>query len=39
VTAQEASALAEQIREAWPGLKVEVHDGGQSYYRYIISLE
>ena len=39
VTAQEASALAEQIREACPGLEVEVHDGGQSYYRYIISLE
>jgi DAK2 domain fusion protein YloV len=39
VTAPEVSALAEQIREAYPGLELEVHEGGQPYYRYLISLE
>jgi DAK2 domain fusion protein YloV len=39
VTEQEASALADQIRHAYAGLEIEVHDGGQPYYRYIISLE
>ncbi len=39
VTAPEVSALAKQIREVYPGLELEVHEGGQPYYRYLISLE
>jgi hypothetical protein len=38
-TAQEAHALAEQIVQVYPNLEVEVHSGGQAYYRYILSLE
>ena len=39
VKASETSDLTEKIRQAFPGLEVDVHDGGQPYYRYIISLE
>ncbi|MCL4297746.1 MAG: DAK2 domain-containing protein [Anaerolineae bacterium] len=35
----EAGTLAEKIRALYPELEVEVHDGGQPYYHYIISLE
>lgn len=34
-----AGTLAEKIRALYPELEVEVHDGGQPYYHYIISLE
>lgn len=39
VTAAEASALANRIREIIPGLEIEIHSGGQAHYPYIISLE
>jgi DAK2 domain fusion protein YloV len=35
----EADALADQIIERYPGLEIEVHEGGQAHYRYILSLE
>lgn len=35
----EARALAEEITAAYPDLEVEVHDGGQAHYYYIISVE
>jgi dihydroxyacetone kinase-like predicted kinase len=38
-TPEEANALAEQILERYPGLESEVHEGGQPYYRHILSLE
>jgi DAK2 domain fusion protein YloV len=34
-----AEAVASQIREAHPGLDVEVVEGGQPHYPYIVSLE
>jgi dihydroxyacetone kinase-like predicted kinase len=38
-TQQEADALADRIRQAYPNLEIEVHAGGQAHYRYILSLE
>jgi dihydroxyacetone kinase-like predicted kinase len=38
-TQKEASALADQIVEAYPNLETEVHEGDQAHYRYILSLE
>jgi uncharacterized protein len=35
----QAEALADKIKILQPELEVEVHDGGQPYYHYIISLE
>jgi len=34
-----ATALAEAIQARYPSLSIEVHDGGQPHYHYIISLE
>ncbi|MEW5784642.1 MAG: DAK2 domain-containing protein [Bacillota bacterium] len=39
VTADEAGALAAAVEEAYPGLEVEMHYGGQPVYYYIISVE
>jgi len=39
VTPGEASRAAEDIRRSYPGLDVEVLDGGQAHYCYIISAE
>ena len=33
------SAVAARIREAHPGLEVEVVAGGQPHYPYVVSLE
>lgn len=38
-TQTEAEALAGSVRERWPSLSVEVVDGGQPHYPYIISIE
>jgi dihydroxyacetone kinase-like predicted kinase len=37
--AAQAENLAGKIEALHPELEVEVHDGGQPYYHYIISLE
>ncbi len=39
VTADEAQALAEELEERYPDLEVEVVDGGQPHYSYILSAE
>ncbi len=39
VTPEEASRTAEEIRQSYPGQDVEVLDGGQAHYCYIISAE
>jgi uncharacterized protein len=39
VTPAAAQALASSIREAHPGLAVEVVSGGQPHYPYVVSLE
>lgn len=38
-TPAQAGAMADKIKALYPELEVEVHDGGQPYYYYIISLE
>ncbi|KKM11897.1 hypothetical protein SY88_06880 [Clostridiales bacterium PH28_bin88] len=35
----EAQQLAEQVRRQFPNLEVEVHNGGQPLYYYILALE
>jgi dihydroxyacetone kinase-like predicted kinase len=39
VTAADADALVEQVRERFPGTEFELHDGGQEHYSYVLSLE
>ncbi|HET7010506.1 MAG TPA: DAK2 domain-containing protein [Anaerolineales bacterium] len=39
LTPMEANRLANRIRETWPQLEVEVHEGGQPHYPLILSLE
>jgi DAK2 domain fusion protein YloV len=39
VTASEAQSLAAQIRQAFPAQEIEVVNGGQPHYHYIISVE
>jgi len=39
VSPEEAEVLAERIRSSYPDLEVEVLDGGQAYYYYILSVE
>lgn len=39
VTADEAQTMADRIKEWFPGQEVEVHEGGQPYYDYIVSAE
>ncbi len=36
---QEANALADLVRERWPELEVELVDGGQPHYWFILSIE
>ncbi|NJN96862.1 MAG: DAK2 domain-containing protein [Anaerolineales bacterium] len=38
-TPVQAGAMADKIKALYPELEVEVYDGGQPYYYYIISLE
>jgi dihydroxyacetone kinase-like predicted kinase len=39
VTAEQAEALAETVRHLYPHMEVEVLDGGQAHYDYVISVE
>jgi uncharacterized protein len=39
ITAAEAHALQESLRELYPDQEIEVVDGGQPFYHYIISAE
>lgn len=39
VTEEEAAALADRLEESFPEVEVEVSEGGQSVYCYIISIE
>ena len=39
VTEEEASALADRLEESFPEVEVEVSEGGQSVYYYIISID
>ena len=35
----EADSIADAIRAAYPELEVEVQDGGQPHYHFILSIE
>jgi hypothetical protein len=39
VTKHDANHIADAIREAYPNLEVELQDGGQPHYQFIISIE
>ncbi|MCR4408236.1 MAG: DAK2 domain-containing protein [Anaerolineae bacterium] len=39
ITAEEAEALATMLRAQYPDLEIEVVDGGQPHYPYILSIE
>ena len=38
-SAEQAEALAHKINRLYPGIELEIHEGGQPHYHYIISLE
>jgi dihydroxyacetone kinase-like predicted kinase len=39
LTITEANRIADKVREAYPGQEIEVQDGGQPHYLFIISVE
>jgi DAK2 domain fusion protein YloV len=39
LTAGDATALADRVRETFPGQDVEIHPGGQPHYHFILSVE
>ncbi|MFN2135539.1 MAG: DAK2 domain-containing protein [Candidatus Promineifilaceae bacterium] len=39
LSATEANRIADKVREAYPGQEIEVQDGGQPHYQFIISVE
>jgi DAK2 domain fusion protein YloV len=39
ITAQQAKEMAREIQSRYPQLEIEVVDGGQPYYAYILSVE
>jgi hypothetical protein len=39
VTKQEANQIADSIRANYPSLEVELQDGGQPHYQFILSIE
>jgi hypothetical protein len=39
LSATEANLIADKVREAYPAQEIEVQDGGQPHYQFIISVE
>ena len=39
LSATEANRISDKVREAYPGQEIEVQDGGQPHYQFIISIE
>lgn len=39
LTATDANRISDKIRESYPGQEIEVQDGGQPHYQFIISVE
>lgn len=39
VSKQEANRVADAVRAAFPNLDIELHDGGQPHYLFIVSIE
>jgi hypothetical protein len=38
-TAQEAEAMAEKVRATYPNQQVDVYNGGQPHYWYVVGIE
>ena len=39
LNATEANRISDKVREAYPGQEIEIQDGGQPHYQFIISVE
>ena len=39
ISEEDANLLADQVMESYPDCEVEVNDGGQPIYYYIVSVE
>ncbi|MFZ5908704.1 MAG: DAK2 domain-containing protein [Chloroflexota bacterium] len=39
LTVTEANRIADKVREAYPGQEIEVQDGGQPHYQFVLSIE
>jgi DAK2 domain fusion protein YloV len=39
LTATDANRISDKVRESYPGQEIEVQDGGQPHYQFIISVE
>jgi dihydroxyacetone kinase-like predicted kinase len=39
MTPNQVNQLVDQVREKYPDLDIEVHEGGQPYYQLIIAIE
>ncbi len=39
LTAAQANQIADVVRKAYPGLEIELQDGGQPHYQFILSIE
>jgi DAK2 domain fusion protein YloV len=39
ISKQEVNRIADHLRQAFPDQEIEIHDGGQPHYQFIISIE
>ena len=39
ISSEDAEALGEELQELYPDCEVEVYDGGQPIYYYVVSVE
>jgi len=39
LTATEANRLADLVRKTYPGQEIEIQDGGQPHYQFIVAVE
>jgi hypothetical protein len=39
ISKNEVNAIVDQIRAAYPAHEIELHEGGQPHYQFIISIE
>jgi len=39
VSKKEVDELAEEVRKIYPSHEIEIHEGGQPHYYYIVSIE
>ena len=39
LTGAQANQISDVVRKAYPGLEIEIQDGGQPHYQFILSIE